>query len=1139
MQNFDTIKFYKPKYQVRILTATTIFDGHDVSINVIRRVLQDSGVEVIHLGHNRSVREIAFAAIQEDVQGIAISSYQGGHVEFFKYLKDTLTENGGGHIKIFGGGGGVIIPEEIAELVNYGITKIFSPDDGRMLGLHGMINQIIIECDYLTLKFHSKINGKPNSKWSEIATLITSLENSITISEKDLTHSRKNVPIIGITGTGGAGKSSIIDEIVRRILLDFSKKHVAILSIDPSKRKTGGALLADRIRINSLAHSDRVFFRSFATRKQNISLSEAIKPAIKICIKNGYDLIIVETVGIGQSNSEIVDLVDLAIYVMTAEYGAPSQLEKIDMLDFSDIIIINKFDKKGAEESLNEVRKQYRRSRLKFDTEAFPDESIPVYGTVAFQFNDPGINATYFKIVELITEKFPDAGYKSRLQEMLNLPVKSYSKGSLIIPVDRERYLAEIAKTVETYKKNAKEQALLSRIFWQLTETKLTLSKPVKTKTETIVEASDSLNEILDKQIAYYQKKIDKNNLQLLNNWEKLKERYTSEYYHYKVREKEIKVNNYETSLAGTKIPKIALPNFLDWGDRLKWLLLENVPGSFPFTTGIYPFKRVEEETTRMFAGEGGPERTNKRFHFVSKGKTVARLSTAFDSVTLYGEDPAIRPDIFGKIGTSGVSVCTIEDVERLYAGFDLCDEKTSVSMTINGPASIILAFFFNAAIRQQCRKWVVEQGLFTSAEAYIRTGDGRFGFNMLKDDVWNVDSKTKQLVSWVEIRKKVPDKTYLKLKSHALTQVRGTVQADILKENQAQNTCIFSTNFSIKTMGDVQEYFVKNKIRNFYSVSISGYHIAEAGANPITQVAFTLANGFTYLEYYLSRGMKVDEIAKNFSFFFSNGVDIEYSVIGRVARRIWAIALRENYRANKRSQLLKYHVQTSGRSLHAQEVNFNDCRTTLQALLAISDNCNSLHTNAYDEAVTTPTEESVRRAIAIQLIINKEFGLTKNENPTQGAFIIEELTELVEKAILDEFRKIANRGGVLGAMEIGYQRNKIQEESLYYEQRKLSGKLPIIGVNTYLSKNREENVLEINELIRATPEEKQKQITRLKEFKERNKKDSKAALEKLQKQCLENKNMFTQLMETVNYCSLGQISAALYEVGGEYRRNL
>ncbi|MCE7737051.1 MAG: methylmalonyl-CoA mutase family protein [Candidatus Heimdallarchaeota archaeon] len=1144
MQAIKEPDVYQSKHKIRIVTATSLFDGHDVSIGIMRRILQDSGAEVIHLGHNRSVNDIVQTAIQEDAQGICISSYQGGHLEYFKYMKDLLNERDSSHIKIYGGGGGVIIPSEIDELEKYGIDKIFSVDDGRDLGLQGMINLILKNCDFPTSDFHKQTDGAEKD-WKSTAGSISEIENTILEGKtyENFIVSTAKIPVIGITGTGGAGKSSLTDELVSRFLLDFPEKTVAIVSIDPSKRKSGGALLADRIRMNSLTHSDKVFMRSLATRRANLATSEAVGATISICKDSGYDLIIVETSGIGQSDTEVIDITDYSVYVMTSEYGAATQLEKIDMIDFADFIVINKFERKASLDALRDVRKQYRRSRKQFDPNEVSDDELPIYGTMASQFNDAGINKLYLDIVKKLHHDFNN--FDSQLAKVENLPI-GLSNRIYIIPTDRIRYLAEIADAVNDYKSKSNLQSQFARKLWQLKSSKqlleeAKLAKPSKNNDQPpiITDLPNDLLTILDEQIEWYQNQLHPGNLELIENWESLKSSYQNEKYVYTVRGKEVKVNTSSISLSHLKIPKVALPKFEDWGDILEWQLLENVPGKFPYTAGVYPFKRTFEDPTRMFAGEGPPEQTNKRFHYLAKDQLSARLSTAFDSVTLYGEDPHERPDIYGKIGNSGVSICTVEDIERLYAGFDLCAPSTSVSMTINGPAPIILAFFMNAAIRQQSRKWVVTKNKLSPAEAYVRTGDGRYGFNVQSGEHWIVNNDTPNLRDWKEIRALIPDETYNKIRSETLQKVRGTVQADILKEDQAQNTCIFSTDFALKLMGDVQQSFIDHKIRNYYSVSISGYHIAEAGANPISQTAFTLANGFTYLEYYLSRGMEIDDFAPNFSFFFSNGLDPEYGVIGRVARRIWAIALKNIYGGNSRSQMLKYHIQTSGRSLHAQEIDFNDIRTTLQALLAIYDNTNSLHTNAYDEAITTPTEESVRRAMAIQLIINREFGLTKNENPNQGAFIIGELTELVEESVLAEFKRISERGGVLGAMETQYQRAKIQEESLDYEIQKFTGDLPIIGVNTFLNPNREGNSLEVKELIRSTDEDKTLQITRLKEFQSKNDTECKEALEKLQQVAISYGNIFNELLDTVNYASLGQISSTLYKIGGEYRRNI
>ncbi len=1156
MQTIVEPEVYRTKHHVRVVTATALFDGHDATINIIRRILQDSGAEVVHLGHNRSAEDVVKAAVQEDTQAIAVSSYQGGHMEYFKYVRDLLVKIGSEHIKIFGGGGGVIIPPEIRELEEYGITKIFSPDDGRIMGMQGMINFILEKSDFSTLKYHQfdpkKIDLNDHWQlWKFTAGLITEAETSVDENTVPshvielIENSKNKAPIIGITGTGGAGKSSLVDELVMRFVQDFPDKKVAIISIDPSKRKSGGALLGDRIRMNIISQSDRVYMRSLATRESNRSTSKAAEYATKICSALGYDLIILETAGIGQSDTEIVDMVDLSIYVMTADYGAATQLEKINMIDYADIIVINKFERKGSEDALRDVRKQYRRAHKLFDTDKYPDHSLPIFGTQASQFNNPGVNQLYFYLMKELNEKFKGK-FESHLTSF-GMPLKVGFR-SHIIPQERTRYLAEIADTVQNYKKWANEQSELARKYQTIKRT-IEMIKEAATNPENprdplqpprIENLPETTIDVLEKQLKWYKEKIDPKNIEKLKNWEEFKKKYRQDTFSYKVRNKEIKVKTFTYSLSRQRIPKVALPNYEDWGDLLKWILLENVPGEFPFTAGVYPFKRTNEDPTRMFAGERIPEATNKRFHYLTKEYPFARLSTAFDPNTLYGSDPDYRPDIYGKIGESGVSISTVEDMERLYAGFNLLDPTTSVSMTINGPAPIVLAFFFNTAVRQQCRKWVVDQGLLSPAEAYVKTGDGRYGFDVHKGEFWYVDKDTPETKPWEEIRKLIPDDVYEEIFKKVLRNVRGTVQADILKEDQAQNTCIFSIDFALRMMGDVQEAFIKHKVKNFYSVSISGYHIAEAGANPITQLAFTLANGFTYLEYYLSRGMHIDDFAPNFSFFFSNGLDPEYSVIGRVARRIWAIAIAKKYGGNERSQKLKYHIQTSGRSLHAQEVDFNDIRTTLQALLAIYDNCNSLHTNAYDEAITTPTEESVRRAMAIQLIINREFGMAKNENPNQGSFIIEELTDLVEEAVLAEFRRLADRGGVLGAMELGYQRNKIQEESLYYETLKSTGKLPIIGVNTFINPNRELNALEVREVIRASKEEKDLHIKRLKEFQEKHKDKAKEALRRLKQVAVNGSNIFEELLfYTVNYCSLGQISQALFEVGGQYRRNL
>jgi methylmalonyl-CoA mutase len=1121
---------YTLKNKVRIVTAASLFDGHDVAINIMRRIMQSKGAEIIHLGHNRSVKEIVEAAIEEDVQGIAITSYQGGHVEFFKYIKDLLDENGCGHIKIFGGGGGNILPEEIDELHKYGITKIYSPDDGRKMGLEGMIEDVIMQCD---IQLNGKTEYKTPLKLEEakdvrvIAREITNAENGNQSEVRSQESGVKTIPVLGITGTGGAGKSSVTDEIVRRFLTNFSDKTIAIISVDPSKKKTGGALLGDRIRMNSISHP-RVYMRSLATRDDNTALSGAVQEAIDICKAAGFDFIILESAGVGQSDASILDHCDVSMYVMTPEYGAASQLEKINMLDYADLVCINKFDKAGALDSLSDVRKQYKRNHQLFTAK---DETLPIIGTVASKFNDDGVNYLFEMLLKKIEEKTNISFGKYHFSETAKVT-------QAIIPSNRVRYLSEISESNRSYDQLVKEQSAIATKLYQLQ------GVLDEIKNFSFAQGSHGYSTaVLEKMKLFYEDQLTPVARKLISNWQAKIKAYEKDYYEYKVRDKVIRQEMFSKSLSGTRIPKVVLPKFKDWGDLLRWQAQENVPGSFPFTGGVFPLKREGEDPTRMFAGEGGPERTNKRFHYVSVDQPAKRLSTAFDSVTLYGEDPDHRPDIYGKIGNAGVSIATVDDAKKLYSGFDLCDPKTSVSMTINGPAPMLLAFFMNAAIDQQCEKKIEELGLEkdlkkiseekykgsagpiynnTSSPNSLPMGNDGLGLRLLG-------------LSGDEV---LPKEIYEQCKQAAFQQVRGTVQADILKEDQAQNTCIFSTEFALKLMGDVQEYFIKQKIRNFYSVSISGYHIAEAGANPITQLAFTLSNGFTYVEYYLSRGMNIDEFAPNLSFFFSNGMDPEYSVIGRVARRIWAKAMRYKYKANKRSQMLKYHIQTSGRSLHAQEIDFNDIRTTLQALYAIYDNCNSLHTNAYDEAITTPTEESVRRAMAIQLIINRELGSAKTENFTQGSFAIEELTDLVEAAVLSEFDRITERGGVLGAMERMYQRNKIQEESLYYEHQKHTGEYPIVGVNTFLNKQGSPTIIP-NEVIRSTKEEKEQQINNLHAFWKRNENKSDEMLKRLKTVAIKNENLFEELMETVKYCSLGQITHALYEVGGQYRRNM
>ena len=1120
---------YKPKNKIRIVTAASLFDGHDAAINIMRRIIQATGCEVIHLGHDRSAEEVVNCAIQEDAQAIAMTSYQGGHNEYFKYMHDLLREKGAGHIKIFGGGGGVILPGEIEELHRYGITRIYSPDDGRSMGLQGMINDMIAQCDF---PMGDHLNGEVDQMKSKdpmaIARLISAAENFPDQTRQDFkqvhTLAKKGkAPILGITGTGGSGKSSLIDELVRRFLLDFDQETIAIVSVDPSKRKTGGALLGDRIRMNSIGNN-RVYMRSLATRQSNLALSQHVDEALQILQASGFDLIILETSGIGQSDTEITDHSDVSLYVMTPEYGAATQLEKIDMLDFADVIAINKFDKRGALDALRDVKKQYKRNQGLWDS---PDEDLPVFGTIASQFNDPGTNALYKAIIDRIAEK-TRGDLHSSYEVTEEMSEKVY-----IIPPKRVRYLSEIADSNRNYDQWADKQAESAQRLYAI-------EKSIETIKASKIEDKGDLAQRLKDTAEAIALDLDPYNKKLIEEWPVKVKKYKNAIFKFKVRDKEIAIDTYSKSLSGLEVPKVALPEYQAWGDLLRWNLQENVPGEFPYTSGIYPFKREGEDPTRMFAGEGGPERTNRRFHYVSAGMPAKRLSTAFDSVTLYGNDPDHRPDIYGKIGNSGVSVCCLDDAKKLYSGFNLADPGTSVSMTINGPAPMLLGFFMNAAIDQQCEIYIRENGLTESIEKKIAKlyrdqpelrprydgeiphGNDGLGLTLLG-------------VSGNEV---LPGEVYEKIKQQTLSKVRGTVQADILKEDQAQNTCIFSTEFALRLMGDVQEYFIEQNVRNFYSVSISGYHIAEAGANPITQLAFTLANGFTYVEYYLSRGMDINKFAPNLSFFFSNGIDPEYAVIGRVARRLWAKAMKYKYKADARSQMLKYHIQTSGRSLHAQEIDFNDIRTTLQALYAIYDNCNSLHTNAYDEAITTPTEESVRRAMAIQLIINKELGLAKNENPMQGSFIIEELTNLVEEAVLIEFDRITERGGVLGAMETMYQRGKIQEESLYYETLKHSGEYPIIGVNTFLSsKGSPTNTP--GEVIRATEKEKQFQIDLLGNLHKARQNQATTRLKEIQQAAIQNKNVFTALMEACKVCSLGQMTKALFEVGGQYRRNM
>ena len=1125
----EQIQIYRPQNKIRFVTAAALFDGHDATINIMRRILQSSGAEVIHLGHNRSVEEVVNCAIQEDVQGIAMTSYQGGHIEYFKYMYDLLQERGATHIKIFGGGGGVILPQEIEELEQYGISKIYSPDDGRKMGLQGMINHMLQETDFVTAKtISNELEGIQSKNVKSIAAAITLAENDPEgtqsfVNELKKLSASKQVPVLGITGTGGSGKSSLVDELVRRFLLEVKDKTIAIISVDPSKRKTGGALLGDRIRMNAI-NNPRVYMRSLATRQANLALSKNVQESIDICKAAGYDLIVVETSGIGQSDTEITEHCDVSLYVMTPEFGAATQLEKIDMLDFADLVAINKFDKRGALDALRDVRKQYKRNHNLFDA---ADESIPVFGTMASQYNDPGMNNLFSALMDKI-KAVTGIDYEAQ-----NLTTSAQSEKIYIIPPDRTRYLAEIAEASAAYDEWVQQQSSLARKLYQL--------KGVMDLSATdMPTGSNHLSAGLQDVYKHLEEQLDGSCKRLLREWPDMQVQYKQDDFIYKVRDKEIKQPLFYTSLSNIKVPKVSLPRYNDWGDILRWLLTENVPGAFPYAAGVFPLKREGEDPTRMFAGEGGPERTNKRFHYVSLGQPAHRLSTAFDSVTLYGEDPHIRPDIYGKIGNSGVSIATLDDAKKLYSGFDLCKASTSVSMTINGPAPMLLGFFMNAAIDQQCEKYINENGLQAEIEAKIAA---IYAAKHMERPVYQGalpkgNDGLGLMLLGVTGDQVLPKEVYENIKAYAISTVRGTVQADILKEDQAQNTCIFSTEFALRMMGDIQKYFIDEKVRNFYSVSISGYHIAEAGANPISQLAFTLSNGFTFVEYYLSRGMHINDFAPNLSFFFSNGTDPEYAVIGRVARRIWAKAIKNKYKGNDRSQKLKYHIQTSGRSLHAQEIDFNDIRTTLQALYAIYDNCNSLHTNAYDEAITTPTEESVRRAMAIQLIINRELGLAKNENPLQGAFIIEELTDLVEKAVLTEFKRINDRGGVLGAMETMYQRGKIQEESLHYETLKHNGEYPIVGVNTFLNKNGSPTIVPA-EVIRATETEKQFQIAALENFQQRNTDQASALLRKLQVSAVEGKNIFEELMEVCKYCSIGQISHALYEVGGQYRRNM
>ncbi len=1137
---------YKPEHKVRIVTAAALFDGHDAAINIMRRIIQSTGVEVIHLGHDRSVEEVVNCAIQEDVNAIAITSYQGGHNEYFKYMYDLLKEKNATHIKIFGGGGGVILPEEIKDLMDYGITRIYSPDDGRELGLQGMINDLVQKSDFaIGDVLNDEVNNLSEKNIGNIARVISSAENFPEVAKNALAkihekNKTSKTPVLGITGTGGSGKSSLVDELVRRFLIDFPEKTIGLISVDPSKRKTGGALLGDRIRMNSI-NNERVYMRSLATRQSNLALSKYVNEAVQVLKAAEFDLIILETSGIGQSDTEIIEHSDTSLYVMTPEFGAATQLEKIDMLDFADLVAINKFDKRGALDAVRDVKKQYMRNNNLWHIHM---DDMPVYGTIASQFNDPGMNTLYKSIMDKLVEK-TDVDLKTKMEI-----TKEMSEKIFVIPPKRVRYLSEIAESNRAYDEKTDKQVIVAQKLYGIHQTIESITNSTVEILKTGLNEDQILAQIQDDEkgfakllLAQFDKiklNLDPHNWEIILNWNDKVAKYKNPIYTFKVRDKEINIETHSESLSHSQIPKVALPKYKAWGDLLRWNLQENVPGEFPFASGLYPFKRTGEDPTRMFAGEGGPERTNRRFHYVSLGMDAKRLSTAFDSVTLYGNDPGERPDIYGKIGNAGVSICCLDDAKKLYSGFDLSHAMTSVSMTINGPAPMLLGFFMNAAIDQNCEKYIKENKLEKTIEAkfkeiydskglerpiyqgHLPEGNNGLGLMLL--------GLTGDLV--------LPSEIYQQIKTTTLAQVRGTVQADILKEDQAQNTCIFSTEFALRLMGDVQEYFIEKQVRNFYSVSISGYHIAEAGANPITQLALTLSNGFTYVEYYLSRGMDINKFGPNLSFFFSNGIDPEYSVIGRVARKIWAKAMKIKYGANSRAQMLKYHIQTSGRSLHAQEIDFNDIRTTLQALYAINDNCNSLHTNAYDEAITTPTEESVRRAMAIQLIINKELGLTKNENPIQGSFIIEELTDLVEEAVLTEFDRITERGGVLGAMETMYQRSKIQEESLYYETLKHNGEFPIIGVNTFLSSKGSPTV-QPAEVIRATEEEKQFQIETKDLLNKANEGKVKEQLAILQEAAIQNENLFDKLMEATKFCSLGQITDALFEVGGQYRRNM
>ncbi|MDH4471382.1 MAG: methylmalonyl-CoA mutase family protein [Fluviicola sp.] len=1125
----EQIAPYTSKNNIRIVTAASLFDGHDAAINIMRRIIQSTGCEVIHLGHDRSVEEVVDTAIQEDAQAIAMTSYQGGHIEYFKYMHDLLKEKGAPHIKIFGGGGGTILLSEIEELHGYGITRIYHPDDGRSMGLQGMINDLVKQADFpVGDVLKDEIDHIAEKHVPSIARLISAAESfpELAVEAMSKVHemaTKNHVPVLGITGTGGAGKSSLVDELVRRFLLDFPDKQIAVVSVDPSKRKTGGALLGDRIRMNAIKNS-RVYMRSLATRQSNLALSKHVSEAIQILKAANYDLIVLETSGIGQSDTEILDHSDVSLYVMTPEYGAATQLEKIDMLDFADVIALNKFDKRGALDALRDVRKQYQRNHQLWDKNV---DEMPVFGTIASQFNDPGMNTLYKIIMDKVKDK-TGAELNSKFEITREMSEKIF-----VIPPERTRYLSEISENNRGFDKWVNNQVNVADRLYGLDRTLETL------QTSTL-EDKDRLIKGIQETMEIERRNLDPHNWEIIQQWAAKKASYAAPEFIFKVRDKELRMQTHTESLSHSQIPKVALPKFKSWGDILRWSLQENVPGEFPYTAGLFPFKREGEDPTRMFAGEGGPERTNRRFHYVSLGMPAKRLSTAFDSVTLYGNDPAIRPDIYGKVGNSGVSICCLDDAKKLYSGFDLSHAATSVSMTINGPAPMLLGFFMNAAIDQNCEKYIKENDLEQEVEAKIAAIYKAKGVDRprYQGDLPEGNDGLGLMLLGVTGDQVLPADVYHTIKFDTLKQVRGTVQADILKEDQAQNTCIFSTEFALRLMGDVQQYFIDKQVRNFYSVSISGYHIAEAGANPITQLAFTLSNGFTYVEYYLSRGMSINDFGPNLSFFFSNGIDPEYAVIGRVARRIWAKALSKKYGANSRAQMLKYHIQTSGRSLHAQEIDFNDIRTTLQALYAIYDNCNSLHTNAYDEAITTPTEESVRRAMAIQLIINRELGLAKNENPLQGSFIIEELTDLVEEAVLSEFDRITERGGVLGAMETMYQRSKIQEESLYYETLKHNGEFPIIGVNTFLSSKGSPTV-EPREVIRASEEEKEYQISMLENLHTAHADQIPGMIKQIQQAAIQNQNMFEELMEVCKYASLGQITSALFEVGGQYRRNM